>query len=47
MNLTQSSKEQFLYGCEQQYIESHDDVSFIFFYIVKNKLYSMSAICPE
>ena len=47
MNLTQSSKEQFLYACEQQYIESNDDVSFIFFYIVKNKLYSMSAVCPE
>ena len=28
MNLTQSSKEQFLYACEQQYIERHDDVSF-------------------
>ena len=47
MNLTQSSKEQFLYACEQQYIERHDDVSFIFYYIVNNKLYSMSAVCPE
>ena len=46
LTLTQSSKEQFLYACEQQYIESHDAVSFIFFYIVKNKLYSMSAVCP-
>ncbi len=47
MNLTQSSKEQFLHACEGQYIEGDDcNVSFIFYYIVNNKLYSMSAVCP-
>ena len=47
MNLTQSSKEQFQHACEGQYIEGDDcNVSFIFYYIVNNKLYSMSAVCP-
>jgi hypothetical protein len=48
MTLTQSSKEQFLDECEGQRIEEDDsNVSFLFYYIVNNKLYSMSAVCPQ
>jgi hypothetical protein len=43
MTLTQSSKEQFLDECNGQKTEEEDsNVSFIFYYIVNNQLYSIS-----
>jgi len=49
MTLTQSSKEQFLDECnslDECLTENEDMVTIIFYYIVNNKLYSMSAVCP-
>ena len=44
MTLTQSSKEQYLDECNGQRTEKDDsNVSFIFYYIVNNHLYSMNA----
>ena len=44
MTLSQSSKEQYLDECNGQRTEKNDSiVSFIFYYIVNNKLYSMNA----
>ena len=48
MILTQSSKEQFLDECNGQRTEKDDsNVSFIFYYIVNDQLFSMSVVCPE
>jgi hypothetical protein len=44
MTLTQSSKEQYLDECNGQRTEKNDsNVSFLFYYIGNNKLYSMNA----
>jgi hypothetical protein len=47
MILIQSSKEQHLDECNGQRTEKEDsNVSFIFYYIVNNQLYSMSSFSP-
>jgi hypothetical protein len=47
MTLTRSSKKQYLDECNGQRTEKEDsNVSFIFYYIVNNELYSMFCFCP-
>ena len=47
MTLTQSSKEQYLDECNGQRTEKEDsNLSFIFYYIVNDQLYSMPGFCP-